>query len=40
MGKDYYGILGISPKASTPEICKRFRVLALTYHPQKQTSPD
>jgi molecular chaperone DnaJ len=37
MGKNYYEIMGVSPKASNPEIAQRFRVLALTYHPKRQT---
>ena len=33
--KDYYGILGISKNASTEEIKKKFRKLALKYHPDR-----
>ncbi len=36
MGKNYYEILGVPQNASNPDIAKRFRVLALTYHPQRQ----
>ncbi len=36
MGKNYYEILGAPQNASLPEIAKRFRVLAITYHPQRQ----
>ena len=39
MGKDYYEILGVTPSASSPDIAKHFRELALTYHPKRQT-PD
>ena len=37
MGKDYYAVLGVSPQASDAEIAAKFRVLALTYHPEKNT---
>ena len=33
--KDYYGILGVSKNASTEEIKKKFRKLALKYHPDR-----
>jgi molecular chaperone DnaJ len=33
--KDYYGILGLQPSASTDEIKKAYRRLALQYHPDK-----
>lgn len=36
MGKNYYETLGIPQNASNPDIAKRFRILALTYHPQRQ----
>jgi DnaJ-class molecular chaperone len=36
MGKNYYDILGVSQNASNLEIAKRFRLLALTYHPKRQ----
>jgi DnaJ-class molecular chaperone len=36
MGKNYYEILGVAQNASNPDIAKRFRVLALTYHPKRQ----
>lgn len=35
MGKDYYGILGVNPNAPECEIAKRFRMLAVTHHPEK-----
>jgi len=38
MGKSYYEILGVTSQASFQEIASKFRVLALTYHPDK--NPD
>ena len=38
MGKDYYGILGVPRNASSNEIAARFRVLALSTHPDKNKS--
>ena len=35
MGKDYYAILGVNAQAPEPEIAKRFRILAITHHPEK-----
>ena len=36
--KDYYNTLGVDKKASQPEIKKKFRKLAIQYHPDK--NPD
>ena len=35
MGKDYYGVLGVSPNAPDCDIAKMFRILAVTHHPDK-----
>lgn len=40
MGKNYYQVLGVDPQAPSSDIAKRFRVLALTYHPKKQAKAE
>ena len=38
--RDYYEVLGISKKASSEEIKKEFRKLALKFHPDRNDSPN
>jgi hypothetical protein len=38
--KDYYSVLGVLRTASDAEIKRAFRKLAITYHPDKNKSPD
>jgi molecular chaperone DnaJ len=38
MAKSYYEILGVNEDASFQDLAEKFRVLAVTYHPQKNTN--
>lgn len=38
--EDYYSVLGVAPTASSEEIIKRYRFLALAYHPDRFSSAE
>ena len=38
MGRTYYETLGVKEDAAFQDLAKAFRVLAVTYHPQKNLS--
>ena len=38
--QDYYKVLGLSREASTEEIKKSFRIMALRYHPDKNSNSE
>lgn len=38
--KDYYGLLGVGQKASKAEIKKNYRLLAIKFHPDKNSDPN
>ncbi|XP_016959467.1 dnaJ homolog subfamily B member 4 [Drosophila biarmipes] len=40
MGKDYYKILGIERNASSDDVKKGYRRMALRYHPDKNDHPQ
>lgn len=40
MGKDYYKILGIERNASSEDVKKGYRRMALRYHPDKNDHPQ
>lgn len=40
MARDYYELLQIEPRASSDEIHKAYRALAMRYHPDRNSTPD
>ena len=40
MPKDYYEILQVQPQASSEEIHRSYRTLALQYHPDRNPTPE
>jgi curved DNA-binding protein CbpA len=37
---DYYSRLGVTPSASSADITRAFRLLAMRYHPDRNKAPD